>query len=125
MKIPVKLKYLKLCQKDKDEKFSNYVKQFQNLTSQMKDKPNNNEIVKICYMNDGPMTWFLNSSPSNTFEELFGKVYAYEELQHVAVANKISKASVNIVTYYIPQEDKKKPNDNKPRDGHKENNKLC
>ena len=123
IEIPVKLEHLKLCRREKDEQFSEYVKRFRNLASRMKETPDNKEIVKICGMNAGPAAWFLSSSPSNTFEELFDKVTTYEELQRVAVGNKVNKASVNVVTDYIPREGKKKFNDDKSRDGCKENNK--
>lgn len=53
----------------------------------------------------------FNSSPSSTLEELFEKVTAYEELKCAVVANEVNKAFVNVVTDYIPREDKKKPND--------------
>lgn len=75
-------------------------------------------------MNVGREAWFLSSSPSNTFEELFKKVTIYEELQCVAVTSKVNKTSVNIVIDYISQEDKKKPNDSKFQDDHEENNKA-
>lgn len=67
----------------------------------------------------------FNSSPSSTLEELFEKVTVYEELKCAMVANEVNKAFVNVVTDYIPREDKKKSNDNKPQDDCKENNKLC
>lgn len=46
--------------------------------------------------------WLLSSALSNTFEELFEKVVVYEELQRVAGATKVSKASINVMIGYIP-----------------------
>lgn len=89
----------------------------------MKDTPDNKDIVKICGMNVAPVAWFLKSTHSNNFQELFEKVTVYKELQCVAAANKLNKTSINAGTNYILRENMKEPNDNKSRDGHKETNK--
>lgn len=55
---------------------------------------------------------------------VFEKVTIYEVLKRVATANKMNETCVNLVTDYIPCEDKKWTIDNKFRDSHKETNKL-
>lgn len=74
----------------------------------MKDSPDNKEIAKICGMNACQTAWFLSSSPNNSFEEMFEKNTIYEELQRTIAANKVAKASNNVVINYIPWEGNKK-----------------
>lgn len=66
MEILVKLEHQILCRREKDEQFSAYEKWIWNLTSQMKDIPENKEIVKICGIKTDPIAWFLTSSSGNT-----------------------------------------------------------